>query len=58
MCRTRTHATAQVDLSPTLGFTQFWAGSHKVNRLIGFGSAAQVLRGAVGTPYKINSVYP
>ena len=36
-----------VDLSPTLGFTQFWAGSHKVKGLIGFGSAAKVLRGTV-----------
>lgn len=36
-----------VDLCPTLGFTQFWAGSHRSAGLIGFGAAAQVLRGAV-----------
>jgi hypothetical protein len=36
-----------VDLSPEVGFTQFWAGSHRSEGLIGFGAAALVLRGNV-----------
>jgi hypothetical protein len=36
-----------VDLNGEVGFTQFWAGSHKADALIGFGSAAEVLRGGV-----------
>ena len=37
-----------VDLNEDVGFTQFWAGSHKSSDgLIGFGSAAEVLRGTV-----------
>jgi ectoine hydroxylase-related dioxygenase (phytanoyl-CoA dioxygenase family) len=37
-----------VDLNESVGFTQFWAGSHKSSDgLIGFGSAAEVLRGTV-----------
>ena len=37
-----------VDLNEELGFTQFWAGSHvSSDGLIGFGSAAEVLRGTV-----------
>jgi len=37
-----------VDLDAELGFTQFWAGSHRSSDgLIGFGGAAEVLRGTV-----------
>ena len=36
-----------VDLNADVGFTQFWAGSHRGAELIGFGGAAEVLRGTV-----------
>ena len=36
-----------VDLNADVGFTQFWAGSHCGAELIGFGGAAEVLRGTV-----------
>ena len=36
-----------IDLDATVGFTQFWAGSHVADGLIGFGAAAEVLRGCV-----------
>ncbi|KAG1667527.1 hypothetical protein FOA52_013717 [Chlamydomonas sp. UWO 241] len=36
-----------IDLDVTVGFTQFWLGSHVTSGLIGFGSAARVLRGTV-----------
>lgn len=36
-----------IDLDATVGFTQFWAGSHVTDGLIGFGAAAEVLRGCV-----------
>ena len=36
-----------VDLNADVGFTQFWAGSHHGAELIGFGGAAEVLRGTV-----------
>ena len=31
------------DLSPELGFTQFWPGTHRHDRLLGFGGACEVL---------------
>ena len=36
-----------VDLNADVGFTQFWAGSHRGAELIGFGGAAEMLRGTV-----------
>jgi len=36
-----------VDLNQEVGFTQFWGGSHVTDGLIGFGAAAEVLRGCV-----------
>eukprot|EP00299_Pterocystis_sp_00344_P012930 c6275_g1_i1.p1 GENE.c6275_g1_i1~~c6275_g1_i1.p1 ORF type:complete len:369 (+),score=63.30 c6275_g1_i1:1-1107(+) len=36
-----------IDLSPTVGFTQFWPTSHKSDGLIGFGSAAELLGATV-----------
>lgn len=36
-----------IHLDDEVGHTQFWAGSHRTDGLIGFGSAAGVLRGAV-----------
>ena len=36
-----------IHLDEEVGHTQFWAGSHRTDGLIGFGSAAEVLRGAV-----------
>ena len=37
-----------IDLDADVGFTQFWAGSHRSSDgLIGFGGAAEVLRGTV-----------
>ena len=36
-----------IDLTTETGFTQFWAGSHRVDGLIGFGSAVELLRGEV-----------
>ena len=35
------------DLNQEVGFTQFWVGSHVTDGLIGFGAAAEVLRGRV-----------
>ena len=35
------------DLNQEVGFTQFWGGSHVTDGLIGFGAAAEVLRGCV-----------
>ena len=35
------------DLNQEVGFTQFWGGSHVTDGLIGFGAAAEVLRGRV-----------
>ena len=35
------------DLNQEVGFTQFWVGSHVTDGLIGFGAAAEVLRGCV-----------
>lgn len=36
-----------INLDEEVGHTQFWAGSHRADGLIGFGSAAGVLRGVV-----------
>ena len=36
-----------VDLNQEVGFTPFWGGSHVTDGLIGFGAAAEVLRGCV-----------
>ena len=36
-----------IDLTQQTGFTQFWPGSHRVDGLIGFGAAVEVLRGSV-----------
>lgn len=35
--------TPLIDLSETVGFTQFWPGSHKYEKLLGFGPAAEEL---------------
>jgi len=36
-----------INLDENVGFTRFWVGSHVADGLIGFGAAAEVLRGCV-----------
>ena len=33
-----------IDLNPTVGFTQFWPGSHRYKDLVGFGPFAEVAK--------------